>query len=263
MNKLFKMSIITTMALFTGLSTIIPEKSVSASTTESNTTVSLWDIEDGNNIRYDEKETHPEVKLTTDELIIQGKSYTASQLIALLETSTEINGTSSNGRQKRFAPAAAIYFIPGVGQVALAATGVIAIGGVTIGAGHWAYQTIKKYFAKKGKKTAKKKKSVKNTPAKLYNTAKKKGIKVKNRHTTIKVTKKNRSLPSRVSKSYSSKDLIKNGKLDIRRYYGKNGKAEVDIHYTNHGNAKKHPKVPHRHGWHNVNGKWTKKNTWY
>ncbi|EUJ35647.1 hypothetical protein BCAMP_11500 [Brochothrix campestris FSL F6-1037] len=69
----------------------------------------------------------------------------------------------------------------------------------------------------------------------------KKGIKVKNRHTTIKVTKKTRSLPSRVSKSYSSKDLIKNGKVDIRRYYGKNGKAEVDIHYTNHGNAKKTP----------------------
>ncbi|WP_408868712.1 hypothetical protein ACJYYY_06080 [Brochothrix campestris] len=158
MNKLFKMSVITTMALFTGLSTIIPEKSVSASTTESNTTVSLWDIEDGTNVRYDEKETHPEIKLTTDELIIQGKSYTASQLIALLETSKEINGTSSNGRQKRFAPAAAIYFIPGVGQVALAATGAIAIGGVTIGAGHWAYKTIKKYFSKKGKKPAKKKK---------------------------------------------------------------------------------------------------------
>lgn len=31
----------------------------------------------------------------------------------------------------------------------------------------------------------------------------------------------------------------------------------MDIDYTNHGNVKKHPKVPHRHDWKNGNrGKW-------
>lgn len=89
------------------------------------------------------------------------------------------------------------------------------------------------------------------------------GCSSKGRHTTITATKKVRSLPAKVSKAYSSRDLRKNGKLDTRRYYGKNGKAQVDIHYSNHGNSKAHPKVPHRHDWYNKNGKWTKKSAWY
>lgn len=65
-----------------------------------------------------------------------------------------------------------------------------------------------------------------------------------------------RKLPIK-GKRYSSKDLYKNRKLKIRRYYGKSGEVDVDIHYTDHGNSKKHPKVPHRHKWrYNSKGKW-------
>lgn len=47
-------------------------------------------------------------------------------------------------------------------------------------------------------------------------------------------------------------------------YYGKNGQAQMDIHYPNHRNAKKHPKVPHRHDWYkNKKGKWSLKKAWY
>lgn len=34
-------------------------------------------------------------------------------------------------------------------------------------------------------------------------------------------------------------------------YRDSSGKSYLDIHYTNHGNPKKHPKVPHRHSWKN------------
>lgn len=52
----------------------------------------------------------------------------------------------------------------------------------------------------------------------------------------------------------------KDGKLVKERWYGPDGKPVKDRHHTNHGNAKKHPKVPHDHdwGWKDgvVGGKW-------
>lgn len=44
-------------------------------------------------------------------------------------------------------------------------------------------------------------------------------------------------------------DLLKDGKVTQRRYYGKTGKPRLDLDFTDHGNPKKHPIVPHRHGW--------------
>ncbi|AMW99365.1 hypothetical protein [Rummeliibacillus stabekisii] len=112
----------------------------------------------------------------------------------------------------------------------------------------------KGFFPFKPKPKPKPKKK-KKTTAQLYSSAKKKGTKVKGRHTTYQKSKKLRSLPKEVKKNYSSRDFYKDGKLSIRRYYGKTGKADMDIHYTNHGNEKSHPKVPHRHNWHYKNGK--------
>ncbi|WP_315169463.1 hypothetical protein [Metaclostridioides mangenotii] len=66
-----------------------------------------------------------------------------TEIINMIE---EIAQTSNGGRQKRFAAAAGVYFIPGVGQVALAASGAIVVGGITIGASHWAYKTIKNWL---------------------------------------------------------------------------------------------------------------------
>lgn len=48
--------------------------------------------------------------------------------------------------QPFFALAPAVYFVPGVGQVALLATGAIVVGGVTISAGSWLYKTISNFF---------------------------------------------------------------------------------------------------------------------
>ena len=44
-------------------------------------------------------------------------------------------------------------------------------------------------------------------------------------------------------------DKYKEGELIQRRFYGKTGKPRLDIDLTDHGNAAKHPVVPHRHGW--------------
>lgn len=124
-----------------------------------------------------------------------------------------------------FAAAAGIYLIPGIGEVALTVTGAVVIGGVTIKAGSWLYNKVAAYFT-----------------ARAYGKAKKNGTKTKDHSTTS-------SGLSRHGDSYSSKDRVKNGKVIQRRYYDKNGNADMDIDYTNHGNPKKHPKVPHRHDW--------------
>lgn len=43
--------------------------------------------------------------------------------------------------------------------------------------------------------------------------------------------------------------LDADGKFEKERYYDENGNPVIDIDYTDHGNAKKHPKIPHKHRW--------------
>ncbi|MGY0374224.1 hypothetical protein [Clostridium sp. JNZ J1-5] len=50
--------------------------------------------------------------------------------------------------------------------------------------------------------------------------------------------------PNSVGKKYG-----KNGQLEQERYYGPDGRAVKDKDLTNHGNSKRHPKVPHEHDW--------------
>ena len=39
------------------------------------------------------------------------------------------------------------------------------------------------------------------------------------------------------------------GSIISERYFDSEGKAKYDIDYANHGNPKRHPKVPHTHDW--------------
>lgn len=48
----------------------------------------------------------------------------------------------------------AVYFVPGLGEVALLATGSIAIGVTVYSAGTWAYKTFKKWLKTSAKKEA-------------------------------------------------------------------------------------------------------------
>ncbi|KIL48606.1 hypothetical protein KP77_22580 [Jeotgalibacillus alimentarius] len=67
-----------------------------------------------------------------------------------------INSGSANGEFQTFAIAAAagVYFIPGIGQIALTATGALIIGGATIAAGSWLYNQVSAYFGKKAAEKA-------------------------------------------------------------------------------------------------------------
>ncbi|MDL5378435.1 hypothetical protein ACNOIU_16055 (plasmid) [Exiguobacterium mexicanum] len=58
---------------------------------------------------------------------------------------------SESGQVQTFAlgAAAGVYFIPGIGQVAITVTGAVVIGGATIAAGSWLYNKVTAYFGKK------------------------------------------------------------------------------------------------------------------
>lgn len=58
----------------------------------------------------------------------------------------------------------AIYFIPGIGQVALLATGAFILGGLTYKAGSWLGNKVRAYLAKKDLPKQKKGNQIKGTP---------------------------------------------------------------------------------------------------
>lgn len=78
-----------------------------------------------------------------DTLIINGKEIkNEAELLELLDS-----GFYIQTRSLAAGAAAGAYFIPGVGQVLVLATGAVVIGGVTVYAGHWAYRTVKAWFS--------------------------------------------------------------------------------------------------------------------
>lgn len=89
--------------------------------------------------------------ILVDGILIDGKFYSPEDFedylksaeIVLLDDDYNSNGSSV---QPFFALAPAIYFVPGIGQVALVATGAIVVGGVTIKAGSWLHKTISNFF---------------------------------------------------------------------------------------------------------------------
>ena len=65
--------------------------------------------------------------------------------------------------------------------------------------------------------------------------------------------------PPNSSKQYYDK----NGNLKIETWFGPDGRATTSEHHTNHGNSKKHPKVPHRHDWDWSDPEHPKEGDWY
>lgn len=92
-----------------------------------------------------------DVSVFEDGITINGKYYSAEEFSKYLDTVqitdlNEQNNTPGGFTTLAFAPAAGIYFIPGIGEVALAATGAIIVAGITIKAGSVLYDTISKWF---------------------------------------------------------------------------------------------------------------------
>ena len=61
---------------------------------------------------------------------------------------------------------------------------------------------------------------------------------------------KNRKEFGKFGPPNSSKDRIdEEGNILTRRWYDEKGRAYRDVDFTNHGNPRRHPKVPHEHRW--------------
>ncbi|WP_019390746.1 hypothetical protein [Priestia filamentosa] len=93
-----------------------------------------------------------------DEIIPIPEEYLDPNNPEALYTTYDVYGNSEENevQVQAFAiPAAAgVYFIPGIGEVAITVTGAIVIGGATIAAGSWLYNKVSAYFSKKAAEKA-------------------------------------------------------------------------------------------------------------
>lgn len=188
--------------------------------------------EDNNNQDTRYIEQTEQLKIVDDGLYVNDTFYSKEEFEALLEQAVYIDNEINT--LARNAILAGTWWIPGIGQVVITATGVILVGGTVIAAGTWIYNTIQAFFAEKA-----------------YKEHKKNGTKTDGHTVDSNPSKLPTKGTPRTSRDRTA-DGTWNGKVVQRRYYDKDGNADLDIDYTDHGNPKAHPKVPHRHDW--VNG---------
>ena len=62
-------------------------------------------------------------------------------------------------------------------------------------------------------------------------------------------TSTDRKIPESGTPNSSYDRVDDAGNVITRRYYDETGKATKDVDFTDHGNAKRHPEVPHEHDW--------------
>lgn len=95
-------------------------------------------------IVFEKEDNSSSIMIDEEGVEINGTYYTEEEFTVLLLQAEPVNYQDNSGDevQVMFAAAPGIYFIPGIGQVALAATGAIVVAGVTITAGNWMYKTI-------------------------------------------------------------------------------------------------------------------------
>ena len=111
-------------------------------------TIPVMATEDNN---VSEKSTVQTASIQVEDngIIINGVYYTPKEFEDLLDLAESIELPKPR-RQKRALPVAGVavgaYFVPGVGQVLITATGAVIVGGVAIAAGSWAYKKIVSYF---------------------------------------------------------------------------------------------------------------------
>lgn len=81
------------------------------------------------------------VIVTENGVSINGIYYTRAEFKELLNKAVLVS-SRSKVQPNAVPAAAAVYFIPGIGEIAIAATGAIIVGGVAIAVGSWLYDTI-------------------------------------------------------------------------------------------------------------------------
>lgn len=105
-----------------------------------------------------------EIINANDYIYVNGKYFSQKEFTDLLNATTPekslVKQNNQNSQNKTnslmAAPAVvAVYFVPGLGEVALLATGVIVIGAVGYAAGSWAYDTFTNWLQTSAKQEAK------------------------------------------------------------------------------------------------------------
>ncbi|EFM46236.1 hypothetical protein HMPREF0580_1098 [Mobiluncus mulieris ATCC 35239] len=91
------------------------------------------------------------VVMTDDGISINGVFYTRQEFTEALQHAILISTSPSEGISTRAAVAvgAGIYFVPGIGQVVIAATGAIIVAGLVVVAGTWAWNAVTNYLAER------------------------------------------------------------------------------------------------------------------
>ena len=117
------------------------------------------------------------IQVDDSGITINGVYYTPKEFEELLDTAEPIDTPKPRVQTRSAAIAGAsagAYFIPGVGEVLIAATGAVIVGGVAITAGNWAYTKIVSYFKEHTKNKRKSTHNKHTKPRPGRNTEKKK-----------------------------------------------------------------------------------------
>ena len=117
------------------------------------------------------------IQVDDSGITINGVYYTPKEFEELLDTAEPIDTPKPRVQTRSAAIAGAsagAYFIPGVGEVLIAATGAVIVGGVAITAGTWAYKKIVSYFKEHTKNKRKSTHNKHTKPRPGRNTEKKK-----------------------------------------------------------------------------------------
>lgn len=89
-----------------------------------------------------ESETSGNVIVTKDGVMINGIYYTKAEFKNLLNHAIAIDAPENENTPSPMFIAPGVYFIPGIGQIVIAVTGIVVVAGVSIAAGTWLYNTI-------------------------------------------------------------------------------------------------------------------------
>ncbi|QAT50247.1 hypothetical protein EQM14_10995 [Caproiciproducens sp. NJN-50] len=87
------------------------------------------------------------VTIVEQGVYINGNYYSQNEFISLLDKATPVSQGQIRPAVAGAAIAAGAYFIPGVGEVLITATGAIIVAGVIVTAGTWLYNTVTHWFA--------------------------------------------------------------------------------------------------------------------
>ncbi len=97
-----------------------------------------------------------------DYIYVNGKYFSQKEFTDLLNATTPEKSLVKQSNQNKSSTTlmagpgiVAVYFVPGLGEVALLATGVIVIGAVGYAAGTWAYDTFHNWLKTSAKQEAK------------------------------------------------------------------------------------------------------------